>query len=164
MLVGEVKPEPADTLRRAAGQRVLDRGLAVVGGQFIGHIVQVNPGPACGHRCSMRAGGGLDYLRLVDLNTVEAVDTPTRRNQLWPLGPIDAILAGGTWNPIALSDNGIELAATCTPGEGIPAVDRPAREPPDLGERPLMHQCTTAPVSSFTIWEHSWWREITGRA
>ncbi len=43
------------------------------------------------------ASGGLDCLRLVDLNTVEVVDTPTRRDQLWPLGPTDAILAGGTW-------------------------------------------------------------------
>ena len=112
----------------------------------------------------MRASGGLDYLRLVDLNTVEAVDTPTRRNQLWPIRPIDAILAGGTWNPIALSDNGIELAPTCTLAKvSRLSTDLPANRPTWVSG-PLMHQCTTAPVSSFTIWEHSWWREITGRA
>ena len=33
----------------------------------------------------------------MDLNTVETVSTPTRRQDLWPLGPTDAVLAGGTW-------------------------------------------------------------------
>ena len=33
----------------------------------------------------------------MDLTTVETTSTPTRRDQLWPLGPGDAILAGGTW-------------------------------------------------------------------
>jgi putative selenate reductase molybdopterin-binding subunit len=34
---------------------------------------------------------------LVDLNTVEAVSLPTSRDELWPLGAEDAVLAGGTW-------------------------------------------------------------------
>ncbi|PRC60459.1 FAD-binding molybdopterin dehydrogenase, partial [Mycobacterium sp. ITM-2017-0098] len=33
----------------------------------------------------------------MDLNTVETMSTPTCRGGLWPLGPGDAILAGGTW-------------------------------------------------------------------
>ncbi|PRC62694.1 FAD-binding molybdopterin dehydrogenase, partial [Mycobacterium sp. ITM-2017-0098] len=33
----------------------------------------------------------------MDLNTVETMSTPTCRGELWPLGPGDAILAGGTW-------------------------------------------------------------------
>jgi hypothetical protein len=33
----------------------------------------------------------------VDLNTVETLSTPRQRDDLWPLGPSDAVLAGGTW-------------------------------------------------------------------
>lgn len=33
----------------------------------------------------------------MDLNTVEVVDRPTRREEVWPLGAGDAVLAGGTW-------------------------------------------------------------------
>lgn len=73
----------------------------------------------------------------MDLNTVEMVSVPTRRDELWPLGPSDAILAGGTWlfsepqvglrrlvnitrlgwQPIEVDASGIELAATCTLAE-----------------------------------------------
>src|SRR3954454_6541110 len=74
-----------------------------------------------------------DYRRRVDLNTVEEVVTPHERADLWPMAAGDSVLAGGTWlfsepqphlrrlidlnslrwPPITLSDNGIELAATC---------------------------------------------------
>jgi hypothetical protein len=67
----------------------------------------------------------------VDLDTIEAVVTPSRRDEVWPLGRGDAVLAGGTWlfsepqphlrrlidltglgwSPITLGDNEIELAA-----------------------------------------------------
>ena len=39
----------------------------------------------------------------MDLNTVEVVDVPTFREDVWPLGPEDAVLAGGT---VAESTNG----------------------------------------------------------
>jgi CO/xanthine dehydrogenase FAD-binding subunit len=109
---------------------------------------------------------------LVDLNTVEVVDTATRREDLWPLGPADAVLAGGTWlfsepqpglrrlvditglgwDPIILRDNGIELSATCTVAEvsrlssTLPAARR------DWVSAPLMHQCATALLASFKVW------------
>jgi CO/xanthine dehydrogenase FAD-binding subunit len=110
---------------------------------------------------------------LVDLNTVETVAVPTRRRQLWPLGPGDAILAGGTWlfsepqphlrrlvditalgwDPIVVSDDGIELAATCTVAEvsrlsaGLPASR------PEWLAAPVLHQCCTALLASFKIWD-----------
>ncbi|WP_123026737.1 FAD binding domain-containing protein [Mycolicibacterium stellerae] len=108
----------------------------------------------------------------MDLNTVEVLSTPTRRDELWPLGHGDAILAGGTWlfsepqpqirrlvditrlgwQPMTLSDNGIEFAATCTLAEvsglsqSLPAVR------PDWTAAPLFHQCCTALLASPKIW------------
>ena len=92
---------------------------------------------------------------------------------MWPLGPGDAILAGGTWlfsepqphvrrlvditglgwDPITLSDNGIELAATCTLAELSAAVAPicPTIRP-DWAAAPLLHQCCTALLASFKIW------------
>ncbi|AWT52290.1 FAD binding domain in molybdopterin dehydrogenase protein [Mycolicibacterium smegmatis MKD8] len=108
----------------------------------------------------------------MDLNTVEVVDRPTRRDELWPLGTGDAVLAGGTWlfsepqpqlrrlvdltglgwPPVTLSDSGIELAATCTLADV-------ARLSADLQEyrtewtaAPLLHQCCGALLASFKIW------------
>jgi CO/xanthine dehydrogenase FAD-binding subunit len=108
----------------------------------------------------------------VDLHTIEVVDVPTRRDDLWPLGPGDAVLAGGTWlfsepqpglrrlvdltrlgwQPVTLTDDGIELAATCTVAAvsalsaQLPAVR------PDWQAAPLLHQCCTALLASFKIW------------
>jgi CO/xanthine dehydrogenase FAD-binding subunit len=108
---------------------------------------------------------------LVDLNTVEAVSLPTSRDELWPLGAEDAVLAGGTWlfsepqphlrrlvdftglgwQAIALSSTGIELAATCTVAEvsQLSATLPAAR--PDWFAAPLMHQCSAALLASFKI-------------
>ena len=107
----------------------------------------------------------------MDLNTVEAVSVPTSRDELWPLGAEDAVLAGGTWlfsepqphlrrlvditamgwQPIAVSDNGIELAATCTVAEvSRLSASLPASRP-DWFAAPLMHQCSTALLASFKI-------------
>jgi hypothetical protein len=93
----------------------------------------------------------------MDLNTVEAVLTPSSRGELWPMGAGDAVLAGGTylfsephigirrlidltrlgWPSIVLDDNGIELAATCT----IAEVSRIAGElPPQWRAAPLFGQ------------------------
>jgi CO/xanthine dehydrogenase FAD-binding subunit len=107
----------------------------------------------------------------VDLNTVETVSMPTGRDELWPLGAEDAVLAGGTWlfsepqlhlrrwvditalgwQPIVVSDIGIELAATCT----VAAVSQlsttlPAARP-EWSAAPLMHQCSAALLASFKI-------------
>lgn len=105
---------------------------------------------------------------MVDLYTVETVSAPRRRDELWPLGAGDAVLAGGTWlfsepqphirrlvditalgwPPIVLDDSGIELAATCTVAE----VSRlSAGLAADWVAAPLLHQCCTALLASFKI-------------
>jgi CO/xanthine dehydrogenase FAD-binding subunit len=114
----------------------------------------------------------LDYRRLVDLNTIEAIVTPSRRDEVWPLGPDDAVLAGGTWlfsvpqphlrrlvdltglgwPPITLGDNEIELSATCTLAELSALSTRLAQSTPDWRAAPLFHQCCTALLASFKIW------------
>ena len=108
----------------------------------------------------------------MDLHTVEQVSTPTRVGELWPLRDGDAILAGGTWLfsepqpevrrlvditrlgwvPITLSDNGIELAATCTVADvsGLSACLPAGR--PDWAAAPLLHQCCAALLASPKIW------------
>jgi CO/xanthine dehydrogenase FAD-binding subunit len=114
----------------------------------------------------------LDYRRAVDLNTVETVSAPRRREELWPMGPSDALLAGGTWlfsepqpglrrlvdltrmdwPDVTLTDDGMELAATCTLGRvsGL-STELPATRP-RWRAAPLFHQCCTALVASFKIW------------
>jgi CO/xanthine dehydrogenase FAD-binding subunit len=114
----------------------------------------------------------LDYRRSVDLNTVEAVVTPSRRDEVWPLGPDDAVLAGGTWlfsepqphlrrlidltrlgwPPITLADNEIELSATCTLAEVSTLSTELPKTRPEWSAAPLFHQCCTALLASFKIW------------
>ncbi|MCW2512274.1 MAG: FAD-binding molybdopterin dehydrogenase [Mycobacterium sp.] len=114
----------------------------------------------------------LDYLRQVDLNAVETVSTPQHRDELWPLGPSDAVLAGGTWlfsepqpltrrlvdltqlnwAPITLQDDGIELAATCTLAQVSELSTRLPSVRPEWAAAPLFHQCCTALLASFKIW------------
>jgi CO/xanthine dehydrogenase FAD-binding subunit len=109
---------------------------------------------------------------LVDLNTVDAVVTPTRRDDLWPLEAGDAVLAGGTWlfsqpqphlrrlvdlagfgwPSITLRDNEIELAATCTLAELSELSGHLRASRPDWQAAPLLHQCCTALLASFKIW------------
>lgn len=108
----------------------------------------------------------------MDLNTVEATTIPTSRDELWPLGPGDAILAGGTWlfsepqphirrlvditrlgwPPVTVNDDGIELAATCTVAEVSRLSSTLKRERPEWTAAPLLHQCCTALLASFKIW------------
>lgn len=105
----------------------------------------------------------------MDLNTVEAVHIPTRRDEVWPLGPTDAVLAGGTWlfsepqptvtrlvditrlgwPPVTLTPAGIELAATCTL-EDVASLS--TTSPPEWAAAPLFRQCCTALLASFKIW------------
>ena len=113
----------------------------------------------------------------MDLHTVEAITAPTDRGQLWPLGPGDAVLAGGTWlfsepqvhltrlvditalgwEPVVLHSDpdaeGLELAATCT-------VDRVAQlsaslpaTRPEWQAAPLFRQCCTALLASYKVWK-----------
>src|SRR4051812_17117793 len=169
---------------------MLDGHLPLDVGQLIGHVLQISPAKisaaseqttpfvnrtnqqlprACCVGCGAGAGP-LDYRQSVDLNSVEVVSTPTSREELWPLGPGDALLAGGTWlfsepqphlrrlvditrlgwRPIVLDDNGIELAATCT----IAEVSRlSASLPADWIAAPLLRRCCTALLASFKIWD-----------
>ncbi|WP_179466714.1 FAD binding domain-containing protein [Mycolicibacterium vinylchloridicum] len=108
----------------------------------------------------------------MDLISVETVSIPASRADLSALQRGDAILAGGTWlfsqpqphvrrlvditrlgwEPIALSDSGIELAATCTLSEISALSDQLARSHPDWVAAPLLHQCCSALLASFKIW------------
>lgn len=108
----------------------------------------------------------------MDLDTVSHVAQPTRREQLWPLGPGDAVLAGGTWlfsepqphlrrlvdvtalgwPPVTVSDDGVALAATCTVAEVSALASRLAAQRPEWAAAPLLHQCCTALLASFKIW------------
>ncbi len=108
----------------------------------------------------------------MDLNTVEAVRTPTRREDVWPLAPSDAILAGGTWlfsepqphlsrliditrlgwPSITLHQNGIEIAATCTLAELATLSTTLPRTHAEFRAAPLLRQCCTALLASFKIW------------
>lgn len=108
----------------------------------------------------------------MDLNSVETISTPRHRDELWPLGPADAVLAGGTWlfsepqpdvrrlvdltelgwTPITLTDDGIELAATCTLAELSDLSARLPVERPGWQAAPLFLECCTALLASFKIW------------
>ncbi len=109
----------------------------------------------------------------MDIPTIETVDTPTRRADVWPLGPGDAVLAGGTWLfsepqvhlrrlvdlttlgwvPITLHDNGIEIAATCTIEQVAGLSGRLLEQRPQWSAAPLFRQCATALKASFKVWK-----------
>jgi CO/xanthine dehydrogenase FAD-binding subunit len=96
----------------------------------------------------------------MDLNTITAVRRATTRADLAGLGPDTAVLAGGTWMfsdpqvhlrglvdvtafgwpPLTVTDDGLEIAATCTLAELV------------AHGTPLFRQCATALVGSFKIW------------
>lgn len=102
---------------------------------------------------------------------METITTPGCRDELWPLGPSDAVVAGGTWlfsepQPhlrrlidlsrldwvaITLSDEGIELAATCTLAQVSELSMRLPSIQPKWLAAPLFHQCCTALLASFKI-------------
>lgn len=106
----------------------------------------------------------------MDLTDVETVSVPACRDEL-STAPGDAILAGGTWlfsqpqphvrrlvditqlhwQPITLSDNGIELAATCTLAEISALADELAHSHPAWLAAPLLRQCCSALLASFKI-------------
>lgn len=108
----------------------------------------------------------------MDLNTVEVVDIPTTRDDVWPLGPGDALLAGGTWlfsepqpgvqrlvditklgwPPVVIRDDGIELAATCTIEQVAQLSDEVIAQHPEWVAAPLFRQSCEALLASFKIW------------
>lgn len=108
----------------------------------------------------------------MDLNSVETVSFPACRGDLSSLAGDDAVLAGGTWlfsepqpqvrrlvditrlgwEPITVSDNGIELAATCSLSDIAALPGRLAHSHPDWLAAPLLRQCCSALLASFKIW------------
>ncbi|MGB3483026.1 MAG: FAD binding domain-containing protein [Mycobacterium sp.] len=108
----------------------------------------------------------------MDLCSVEAVDTPSNRDDIWPLGPHDAVVAGGTWlfsepqpalhrlvditrlgwPPVVVTDGGVELAATCTIARLARLSDELTASHPQWMAAPLLRQSCTALLASFKIW------------
>ncbi|GLH81446.1 FAD-binding molybdopterin dehydrogenase [Bradyrhizobium sp. SSBR45G] len=104
----------------------------------------------------------------MDLNTITEVVRPRTRADLpsWKAG--DAWLAGGTWlfsepqarlsrlidlsdlawPPLAINDQGLSIAATCSVAE-LDALPCPA----DWVAAPLIDQCCRAFLASFKIWK-----------
>lgn len=102
---------------------------------------------------------------------MEVVDIPTSRDDVWPLGPHDAVLAGGTWlfsepqahlrrlvditalgwEPVLVDDGAVELAATCTIGRVARLTDELPVLQPTWAAAPLLEQCCGALLASFKI-------------
>lgn len=111
----------------------------------------------------------------MDLTTVESISTPRRRDELWPLGEGDAVLAGGTWlfsepqlqtrrlidlaglgwPAVTVTADGIELAATCSVARVSELSAQLPTMRPDWLAAPLFHQCCTALLASFKIWHEA---------
>ncbi|ALE05801.1 FAD-binding molybdopterin dehydrogenase [Arthrobacter sp. ERGS1:01] len=107
----------------------------------------------------------------MDMNTIEEL-LPTADPAAWRPG--DAWLAGGTvlfsygsstlrrllditeagWEPVTITEDGIELAATCKVAELYALPDRPGL-PGEWRALDLVRQCCDAFVASFKIWNAS---------
>ncbi len=105
--------------------------------------------------------------RLLDLNTITAIDAPRQRTGFKPWQEGDAWLGGGTflfseqqpklrrlidlsslgWPALQISEHGLEIAATCTIAQLNAAV-----LPGDWIAAPLVGQCCRALLASFKIW------------
>lgn len=103
----------------------------------------------------------------MDLNTVTTITPARHRRDLRALGETVVPLAGGSelfadprvhltglvdlhtlgWPSLTVSDEGLDIAATCTLAElaGLPAE-------PGWRAHPLLFQCCTALFGSFKIW------------
>ncbi|WP_199253767.1 FAD binding domain-containing protein [Mycolicibacterium mengxianglii] len=108
----------------------------------------------------------------MDLHSVEAVVVPTSREDVWPLGAHDAVLAGGTWlfsepqvdiqrlvditrlgwPPVVVTGSGVELAATCTIDRVSQLSEELPRQHPEWAAAPLLRHCCDALLASFKIW------------
>lgn len=102
----------------------------------------------------------------MDLNTIKALIQPSHRAELPVHAPGDAFLAGGTWlfsepqadlrrlvdlttlgwPPIAVSDTGLDIAATCTLAELEGFQPHPSWQ-----AAPLIGQCCRTLLGSFKI-------------
>jgi CO/xanthine dehydrogenase FAD-binding subunit len=103
----------------------------------------------------------------MDLNTISEVTRPKARGELASWRDGDAFLAGGTWlfsepqprlkrlidlstlgwQPLQITDGGLEIAATCTVAQ-LDAFSAPI----DWTAAPLVGQCCRAFLASFKIW------------
>lgn len=106
----------------------------------------------------------------MDLNTITEIARPASRAELPKWAPGDAWLAGGTWlysepqprltrlidltelgwPALQLSDDGLEIAATCSVAELHAAASTLA---PQWRAAPLIEQCCHAFLASFKIWK-----------
>jgi CO/xanthine dehydrogenase FAD-binding subunit len=103
----------------------------------------------------------------MDLNTIEEIARPNLHEQASDWREGDAWLAGGTWlfsepqphlrrlidieglgwQPLTVSEHGVEIAASCTIAKLV-ALTPPA----DWIGAPLIEQCCRSFLSSFKIW------------
>ncbi|TFC75603.1 FAD-binding molybdopterin dehydrogenase [Cryobacterium sp. TMS1-20-1] len=103
----------------------------------------------------------------MDLSTVTHVTSARQRSDLAALGPTVVPLAGGSelfadprahlrglvdlhtfgWRALTITDDGLEIAATCTFTE---LSQLPMRE--GWAAHPLFYQCCTALFGSFKVW------------
>ncbi len=103
----------------------------------------------------------------MDLNTIAEIARPNQRDGALGWREGDAWLAGGTWlfsepqpglrrlidlegfgwEPLVVSEQGLEIASTCT----IAQLDALAT-PPDWKAAPLIRQCCRSLLASFKIW------------
>src|ERR1700731_2780924 len=103
----------------------------------------------------------------MDLNTVTVIARPRSRDEIKPIAEGDAWLAGGTWlfsepqpqlrrlidlhglgwEPLTVSEQGLEIAATCEIAK-LAALSAP----PEWKAAPLIGECCRSFLSSFKIW------------
>ncbi|WP_127090081.1 FAD binding domain-containing protein [Aquabacter cavernae] len=103
----------------------------------------------------------------MDLNTIEHVQQPGARGEIPPFSPGDAFVGGGTWlfsepqphlrrlvdlstlgwEPLRVSPEGLEIAATCTLAE-LNAANLPAEWP----AAHLLADCCRCLMGSFKVW------------
>lgn len=106
----------------------------------------------------------------MDLHTIESVETPRTRADLAGLSASDGLMAGGTWlmsepqmhlrrlidlrglrwPDLTITDDGLEIAATCT----IEALIS-AHYPSEWVATPLFPAAARALVASFKIWKNA---------
>jgi CO/xanthine dehydrogenase FAD-binding subunit len=108
----------------------------------------------------------------MDLHTVKRIRRPARAEEITSWEPGSAWLAGGTWlfsepqldlhtlidlaslrwPALQASDEGLEIASTCT----VAQLDRYVEEaPPEWTAAPLFRHCSRAFLASFKIWNEA---------
>jgi CO/xanthine dehydrogenase FAD-binding subunit len=125
------------------------------------------PDPTFGKRLASISDNSATDEAVLDLNTITSIDIPASRTDLQPWRDGDAWLGGGTWlfsEPqtalhrlidlsgmgwpnLTMSEQGLQIAATCT----IAELDQ-AKLPDRWIAAPLVGQCCRALLASFKIW------------